>query len=736
MVFPAATHSSVRKQRRSTFRRSLVKLMTLLTLGIGLILMLTSAPMLPGHSLTALVQPYHYHWGILLGLWLTAQVVMRLSPSPNAWSRPLIVALILSFALRYFLWRGLTTLNLSDPANTVFSLSLFVLEALVAVDLVFQLMLTLGDRDRRAEADRWQQAVDAGDYQPSVDILIPTYNEPTWILKRTIVGCQAIDYPHQQVYLLDDGRRAEVAELAQKLGCHYLTRPNNRHAKAGNLNHAIAHTSGELIVCFDADFVPTQNFLQRTVGFFQNLNLGLLQTNQGFYNPDLIATNLGIETETPQETEVFSRYYQRLRDGSRSVICYGSSFVVRRSALAAVGNFVTGTVGEDYLTSICLSAQGYELAYLDEKLSAGLVAENLTGHIVQRQRWAKGSFQGLFVPANPLTIPGLNLRQRLTHFDQFIQWAVNFCRLGFLLVPLGYAVFGLAPIQTTARESLYFLLPFYCLQLTAFAWLNRRSRSMLLSDVYMLIECLPIAVSVIDTLLRPFASGFKVTPKGITSQRFSLNWMLALPLLIALSFSLWSAGTLASQLVLRVSQTGVWVGTNEALHNLQLGVFWGVYGSVSLLLALLGLVEVPKGDRAVWFDLHRPVTLQMADQTYSGVTQALSEAGARIDLQQAQLVAAMGTLGQLHIPAAALTLPVRLTEMTHGDHYPSLQLAFEPLSLDQERRLIELLFCRSGQWPFQATPSEGRVLWLLFRSLLRPRWLTGNVAIAPTRVNS
>ncbi len=734
MLFSSAALSRARDRWRAPHLQARLKRLALATLGLGLVLAWAGVSEHPTAWLTALVAPHQYDWGLLLALWLGAQGVMGLSPRPQAWSRPLIVALLLSFALRYFLWRGLTTLNWDDPANASLSLTLLALELLVAVDLVFQLVLALGDRDRSAEADRWQQLAIANSYQPSVDILIPTYSEPVWILKRTIIGCQAIDYPHKEVYLLDDGKRPEVAALAAQLGCHYVTRPDNRHAKAGNLNHGIAQTHGEVIVCFDADFVPTRNFLQRTIGFFQNPRLGLLQTNQGFYNLDLIATNLGIEAEMPQETEVFSRYYQRLRDGARSVICYGSSFLVRRSALAAVGNFFTGTVGEDYLTSICLSARGYELAYLDEKLSAGLVAEDLTGHIIQRQRWAKGSFQALFVAANPLTIPGLDLRQRLTHFDQFVQWAVNFCRLGFLFVPLAYAVFGLVPIQTTAQASLYFLLPFYGLQLTAFSWLNRRSRSLLLSDIYMLAECLPITISIFDTLLHPFAKGFRVTPKGITRQRFVVHWQLTGPLLLALGVSLLSCGLIGYRLLTLATPDSGWWLAGETVHSLQLGLVWGIYGSLSLLLAILGLIDSPKCDRAPWFDLHRPVALTIAGETYRGTTQALSEAGARIALHPPQLTLPVGTTVQMQIPAAGLELSAQVSawERAAGQ----LHLAFTDLNLAQERRLIELLFCRPGQWTFQETPPEWRVLWLLFRSLVRPRWLTGRVAIAPTPVNS
>src|SRR5262249_24284752 len=124
--------------------------------------------------------------------------------------------------------------------------------------------------DRSAEADESQRAVRAGEYVPWVDVFVPTYSEPVEMLRRTIIGCQAMDYPHKTVYLLDDQRRPAMRQLAAELGCHYSQRPDNRHAKAGNLNHALARTEGDLILCFDANFIPLKEFLQRTVGFFRD----------------------------------------------------------------------------------------------------------------------------------------------------------------------------------------------------------------------------------------------------------------------------------------------------------------------------------------------------------------------------------------------------------------------------------------------------------------------------------
>jgi cellulose synthase (UDP-forming) len=105
------------------------------------------------------------------------------------------------------------------------------------------------------------------------------------------------------------------------------------------------------------------------VGFFQDEQVALVQTPQSFYNPDPIAHNLGLEDILIPEEEVFYRQIQPIRDGAGGVICAGTSFVVRRSALNEVGGFVTDSLSEDYFTGIRLAARGYQLLYLDEKLS-------------------------------------------------------------------------------------------------------------------------------------------------------------------------------------------------------------------------------------------------------------------------------------------------------------------------------------------------------------------------------
>ena len=661
-------------------------------------------------------------------LFLIAIAVIKISPQPRTWSRVLVVCILLSLTVRYILWRSLSTLNVADPLNGFFSLGLYFLEMLLLANATLQLFLMLRVKNRQREADFLTLQVLNGSFHPSVDILITTYDEPEFIVRRTIIGCQAINYTNKKIYLLDDTRRSEMKQLALKLGCEYMTRPDNRHAKAGNLNHSLPETNGELIVVFDADFVPTKNFLIRTVGFFQNEKVGLVQTPQSFYNIDPIARNLGLENVLAPEEEVFYRQIQPIRDAANSVVCSGTSFVVRRSALEAVGGFVTDSVSEDYFTGIRISAIGYRLVYLDEKLSAGLAADNITAHALQRLRWGRGTLQAFFIKSNPLTIPGLRPIQRLGHLEGLLHWFTSISRGGFLIVPLAYSFLGVIPLRAAPTELLYFFLPYYVVQLTVFSWLNQRSRSALLSDIYTLVLTLPLAMTVIQVMLNPFSKGFNVTPKGTRSNYFYFNWRLAWPLIILFILTAvslwWNLGT--SIMKGAMTTAAMTPEIAEQLEGINLGWIWSVYNLLLIGISLLILLDVPKPDLYEWFDLRRLVRLDVAGRTLWGVTTKISEVGAEVALTQLGLPTI--TKGEtlpvtLEILEETILLQGQITQIGVSSQFPSVQIVFEQVTLSQQRTLVEMLFCRPGQWKRQNTPGELQSLWLLLKILLKPRVL-------------
>ena len=651
-----------------------------------------------------------------VALFVLAQIVMKLSPQPATWSRRLVASILLVLFVRYFLWRSLSTLNLANPVDGIFSISLFVMEFLTMVGGAFQMLLLFTAKNRDREADKYSQAVIENRYTPSVDILIPTYNEPDFIVKRTIMGCQAINYPHKQVYILDDTKRQSIKQLARELGCHYITRPDNSHAKAGNLNNALKQTNGELIVVFDADFVPTTNFLERTVGFFQQPKMALLQTPQSFYNSDPIARNLGLEKVLTSEEEVFYRYLQPIKDGAGSVVCAGTSFVVRRSALRDIGYFATDSVSEDYFTGIRLSAKGYQLAYIDEKLSAGLAAESIGAHIDQRLRWVRGTLQAFFIKANPLTIPGLSLWQRLGHLEGLVHWFTCLPRVFFLFVPL-ICIFGqLNPVLATLPEIIYIFLPYYVLLLTIFSWLNKRSRSILLSDVYSLIQAIPVSVTVIKVLLSPFSRGFQVTPKGVARDRFNYNWSLALPMTLLFGATL-------------ISFSISLLSVREAGFNL--GLYWSSYNLLTIVVAMIALLDLPKLSFYEWYDLKKEINVYSDRVAYSGTSSKISEEGVEIVLNSS---VDLTTDVVVELIPEVLFLSGKVTRTYVRDGSLKTVVKFYNVSTEQHRELVEMLYCRPNRWERRNTPNELQSALILFKLLLRPLMFLNRKKVKQLRV--
>src|SRR5580698_883746 len=186
----------------------------------------------------------------------------------------MIVATIMTVV--YLTYRGLFTLNLASPYAVAASLALYAAECyggLLLLLFFFQIWDVRNPAPQPPLVDRL------------VDVMIPTYNEDPDLLRGTITAALKIDYPHR-TYVLDDGRRPEVRALCEELGAEYMTRPDNKHAKAGNLNHALKLTDGEFVVIFDADHVADRHFIDRLIGYFADKKLGFVQTPHAFYNFD------------------------------------------------------------------------------------------------------------------------------------------------------------------------------------------------------------------------------------------------------------------------------------------------------------------------------------------------------------------------------------------------------------------------------------------------------------------
>ncbi|MGA2837849.1 MAG: glycosyltransferase family 2 protein [Acidimicrobiales bacterium] len=362
---------------------------------------------------------------------------------------------------------------------------------------------------------------------PTVGVFVCTYDEGLHVLEATLVGCNGITYPHT-TYVLDDGRRDEVRRLAARFGAVYVTRSDNEHAKAGNINHALGCTGGELLLILDADHVPQPDILDATVGYFDDPSVALVQTPHDFGNHDSFqhfATGR-------HDQSMFFEVIMPGKDRHNGAFWCGSAAVIRRRALEDIGGIATDTVAEDFHTTIRMHTRGWTTRYHDETLVQGLAPHDLASFLLQRDRWARGNLAVLRTPENPILAPRLTLKQRVSYLASLLAYFVPLQRVLMVLVLATMLVGGLLPVHAPAREFVAFWLPWMALDIAAGTLLSRGQVS-LLDGSYMLLLTTEIYSRAVFVLVRPFRVAFKVTPKdGIDEGGWSAASQLRLVLAI------------------------------------------------------------------------------------------------------------------------------------------------------------------------------------------------------------
>jgi cellulose synthase (UDP-forming) len=638
-------------------------------------------------------------WAMWWPLWLATLFVVGLRWVPcNNWTRPVVKLVALGSAARYIGWRSFgETLNFTNGVSTTLSLWMYGAEMISFGMTVLCTLYTLqsNEQQRSAQADRDEPQVRSGEYQPSVDIFVPTYNESVAIIQRTVIGCQQIEYANKRIYICDDGRRATMRQLAQKLGCGYITQPDgvvNRHAKAGNLNHALTQTDGELIVVFDADFVPYANFLMRTVGFFQNDRVAVLQTPQDTYNADHHTRNLGIDHLFPNDLQHFFRLDQSLRDRLNAAICCGTSYVARRQALASVGGYYTGCIPEDASTSFLLLTEGWEVAYLNEPLSNGEAPRHYRDFITQRMRWLQGNLQ-IFLRYRDIpvfTSPQLSGLQKISMLAIVVGTIFGpLTRMTYFLVPLISSYLGSTAYVVTAPEVIYYTLPYMALMVGSYAWVSNYHHSQVFSDMYETIVCIPSIQTMVSMLWQgAFKGGFKVTAKGVTSAKKSYNlgqtWLLWVLAALYAGFigvtlwgreaRLWSADEGQDVLLL-------WMGYN---------LFWLVVGG-------LAAIDQPERRQSDRYPMQTNCAVMIDGVAWKGHTLDVSEGGVRLQLggrvsiKLPRQVDLIFEDRQFAIAAAVLDTQIQPDQT-------QMLLRFAPPTIAQSRHLTSMLYSEYSGW--------------------------------------
>ena len=374
----------------------------------------------------------------------------------------------------------------------------------------------------------------------TVDVLITTANEPMEIIEPTVAAAMRVR-GIRDVLILDDGARSEVARLARRHGARWIPRTSNEHAKAGNLNNGLLHTDAEFVLELDVDHVPRPEFLERTMGYFDDPDLAVVQTPQTYYNTESFLfrrTRRGLWSEQG----MFYDTIQPAKNHFNSAFFVGTSAVLRRRALNAIGGYATGTATEDIHTALRLHATGWKSLFLPEVLAEGLEAASLKEFFRQRRRWAAGSLGLLFRSKDsPLWARGLTWVQRINYLAATMAHLQGLQRLLFLLLPVLTIALSQAPVTIPNPYWIVPMVVFAAISIGVTALYARGTYHPVHTEVYGLVSWTASLAGLwgIVRVQRKFSVSQKIVDRS-EGERLKLGiWLLTAATAVAAMRGIW-----------------------------------------------------------------------------------------------------------------------------------------------------------------------------------------------------
>ena len=521
---------------------------------------------------------------------LVAMSVMKLLNLRGPW-RAVFLGLGTFVILRYVFWRLSSTIPSFHSSADFIAGSVLVTAELYCVAMMFLSLFTVADPIDRPRAPQL-----ADDAAPTVDVFVPSYNESIDIVAPTLAAAKRMTYPANKlnVFLLDDGgtdqklasedpvaaaraakRRRDMQAICAELDVRYLAREENSHAKAGNLNNGLAHSTGDIVAVFDADHAPARDFLSETVGFFDaDEKLFLVQTPHFFLNPDPIEKNVAA-AGLPAENEMFYGLVQKGLDKWNAAFFCGSAALLRRAALEQVGGFHGSSITEDAESALELHSRGWNSLYVDKPMIAGLQPETFESFIGQRSRWCQGMVQILLLK-NPLFKQGLTLAQRLCYLSSSMFWLFPLSRMVFIFAPMLFIFFGMKIYIANGQEFLAYTVTYMLSSLLIQSYIFGRFRWPWTSDLYEYIQSVMLFRAVLSVFMAPRRPSFNVTAKGQTLDDDRLS-SFAFPYFAIFGLVAASMAFLVYRFLHEpnardlITVVGVWSGLNLVLTGIALG---------------------------------------------------------------------------------------------------------------------------------------------------------------------
>ncbi|WP_305304577.1 glycosyltransferase [Romboutsia ilealis] len=477
----------------------------------------------------------------------------------------------------YIIWRITVIPIHSGIISFLLGITLFLAEALGLISFLnFKYLFTKKYKLELKTLDDFQYG-----NIPYVDVLICTYNEPLYLLEKTIAASTNLDYPTHKfkIHVCDDGRRDSLKLLCKKYNVNYISRDNNEGAKAGNINNALKYLKGDLFAVLDADMIPKKEFLSRTVGYFTNENLAFVQVPQVYYNKDTYQYNL--MKNIPNEQDFFMRDIQEARAARNAVLHVGTNALFKREYVDEIGGYPTCSITEDMAVGMLLQSRGYDSVFINEELVLGLSATTFTELVKQRDRWCRGNIQVL-KHFNPIFTKGLTLPQKIAYFDGGVYWFSNLQKIVFILFPLIYLLTRKLIIDSSILTLLNMYIPFIIGQILIFNTLSPGNRKLTWAHFYEIAMAPHLTLSILKEMLF-FKTKFNVTLKEIQQDKKQFQFRVALPHIIIVLVTI----------IAWIVSTHSLIENNIHLQAYLLNIVWSIYNFIGAIICIKVAYQKP-----------------------------------------------------------------------------------------------------------------------------------------------
>jgi cellulose synthase (UDP-forming) len=638
-----------------------------------------------------------------LGLLIGLLVMGRLLDPLQARDRILFGSTAGTLLIMYAIWRWHDTLPaFAFSVQNLWQYFFFAFEALAIVYTLMSIVILFRNVDRSGQADAAQNKMECERNFPAVDIFICSYDEPLEILEKSILTALALDYPDFTVWVLDDTRRKWLREYCAGTGARYITRDNNRHAKAGNLNNGLAVTATEtnapIILVLDADFAPCRDFLKRTIGLLSNPQVALVQTPQFYYNPDPIQHNLLAAQSWVDDQRFFFDIFQPAKDAWGCAFCVGTSFVVRRDRLAEIGGFPNQAISEDINLTYTMLAKGYETWWLNERLSIGLSAEGIPEYITQRARWCLGTIQVALLRDGPLLGSGFTLTQRWHYLHGVLNWLCKPFMVLLLVAPPIYWFAGIPAFEADYLSFLRYGVPALLGQIVYMAWISRSRTLPFFMEATHAVTAFAISATLLSAIVKPFGRPFKITDKGGDRSSPRVHWKLA---------SVFGLISLSSA----VSIVWAFASPYAASEISSVDFFNLLWAGIAMLIAFIAFLvcfELPRGETL--FAVDQAAQLALDDGVISGHVTGLSTSSAQMSLARAIPTRLSNQTVQLYLDALGwIEAEVSSCSMT------VIELRLRP-TFAQHKQLVVTLFGSSSSNVADTARMSGAIFGTIARA--------------------